>query len=122
MPAGQRLTFRVYFGTVTTGFATLKNVVAKGQALVVSSTRRSRAGALQLYPNPATAQCLLMHPPAGSDSRIAVYSVLGRRVATVVWAAGTQQTTLDLKDLAASLDLVRYASGTGQLSLLLHKE
>ena len=120
MPAGQRLTFRLYFGTVTTGFATLKNVVAKGQALVVSSTRRSRT--LQLYPNPATAQCLLMHPPAGSDSRIAVYSVLGRRVATVVWAAGTQQTTLDLKDLAASLDLVRYASGTGQLSLLLHKE
>ncbi|MFD2717153.1 pectinesterase family protein [Hymenobacter monticola] len=126
LAAGQRLTFRVYFScgstTVTTRFATLKNVQVKGEANVVSSTRGAAVQALQLYPNPATAQCLITHPAASREARIAVYSSLGQRVATVACVAGSQQTALNLNALVAGYYVVRYISEAGQFAVPLHKE
>ncbi|MDQ2769511.1 MAG: T9SS type A sorting domain-containing protein, partial [Bacteroidota bacterium] len=126
LAAGQRLTLRVYFScgssTVTTRFATLKNVQVKGEANVVTSTRRTAAQVLQLYPNPTTAQCRLVHPAAGRGASVTVYSVLGQRVATVTCAPGTQQTMLDLTGLAAGSYLVRYTSNAEQFAVPLYKE
>ncbi|MDB5233306.1 MAG: C-terminal target protein [Hymenobacter sp.] len=126
LAAGQRFTFRVYFScgsTTTTGrFAALKNVQVKGQANLVTSTRQAAATVLQLYPNPATAQCLLVHPVATREASITVYSALGQRVATVTCAPGTQQTTLNLNGLATGSYLLRFTSGSEQFSLSLNKE
>ena len=126
LAAGQRLAFRVYFscgsGTVTTRFATLKNVLVKGQALVASSARSGAGSALQLYPNPATSRCLLVHPAAARNAIVTVYSSLGQRVASVPCADGTQQTMLHLSGLAAGPYLVRYTSGTTQFAVALHVE
>ncbi|MBD2720652.1 pectinesterase family protein [Hymenobacter armeniacus] len=126
LAAGQRLTFRVYFScgstTVTTRFATLKNVQAKGEANLVSGARRAVAQPLQLYPNPATAQCLVMHPAASREASIAVYSSLGQRVATVPCAAGAQQTLLNLTSLAPGFYVVRYTGDNEQFVVPLRKE
>ena len=126
LAAGQRLTIRVYFscgsGTTNGRFAMLKNVQVKGEANVVTGTRQAAANVLQLYPNPAANQCLLVHPAATREATISVYSSLGQRVTTVVCALGSQQTALDLKGLAAGQYLVRYTSGTEHFALPLHKE
>ncbi|MBF9144109.1 pectinesterase family protein [Hymenobacter properus] len=126
MAAGQRLTFRVYFScgssTVTTRFATLKNVQVKGEANVVSSTRRAAAQQLQLYPNPATAECLVLHPVAAREARIAVYSLLGQQVVQVACGNGTQQTAVSLGALAPGYYVVRYTSGAEQFAVPLHKK
>ncbi|UOQ99599.1 pectinesterase family protein [Hymenobacter sp. 5317J-9] len=126
LAAGQRLTFRVYFScgstTVTTRFATLKNVQVKGEANVVSGTRWAATHVLQLYPNPATSECLVRHPAATREARVAVYSLLGQQVAQVTCGAGTQQTALNLNILAPGYYVVRYSSGAEQFTVPLHKE
>ncbi len=126
LQAGQRLTFRVYFAcgstSTSTRFATLKNVMVKGESLVASSSRTALASQLQLYPNPAASHCLLVHPAASREASITVYSALGQRVATVPCVAGSQQTSLDLNGLAAGHYLVRYVSGGQQASLAFQKE
>jgi pectin methylesterase-like acyl-CoA thioesterase len=126
LAAGQRLTFRVYFscgsGTLTTRFATLKNVQVKGEAIVVTGTRQATASVLQLYPNPTSATSLLVHPAVIQGASVSVYSSLGQRVATVPCAAGSQQTALNLAGLASGHYLVRYTSGKEHFSLLLQKE
>jgi pectinesterase len=126
LAAGQRLTFRMYFAcgstSTTTRFATLKNVIAKGESLVVTSSRSANASLLQLYPNPTATQSLLVHPAAAPDARVTVYSTLGQVVATVPCAPGAQQTLLNLERLAAGHYLVRYSSGSQQASLSMHKE
>ena len=124
LAAGQRLTFRVYFscgsGTITSRFATLKNVQVKGDAAVVTGTRAASASRLlQLYPNPATGQCVLVHPAASHETTVSVYSSMGQRVATVVCVPGTQQTALDLHGLAAGHYLVRYVGPAGPLTVKL---
>ena len=120
---GQRLTFRVYFScgstTVSTRFATLKNVVVKGDAAVVSSTRPGATRVLQLYPNPTADLCRLVHPTAGREASVSVYSLLGQRVATAPCVAGTQQTLLHLAGLASGHYLVRYSSGGEQFTAML---
>ncbi|MDB5233307.1 MAG: pectinesterase [Hymenobacter sp.] len=126
LQAGQRLTFRVYFScgstSVSTRFATLKNVIAKGESLVVTSTRAAAARVLQLYPNPANAQTLLVHPAAAREASVAVYSALGQLVATVPCVTGSRQTVLDLQNLAAGHYLVRYVGGGQQASLSFQKD
>ncbi|GAB3855080.1 hypothetical protein GCM10028822_25780 [Hymenobacter terrigena] len=123
---GQRLTFRFYFGcgstSTTTRFATLKNVLAKGEALVTTSTRNALASQLQLYPNPTATQCLLVHPAAPREATVTVYSALEQRVATVPCVAGSQQTLLNLENLAAGRYLVRYSDGRQQAAMSLQKE
>jgi pectinesterase len=123
---GQRLTFRFYFGcgstSTSTRFATLKNVLVKGEALVTTSTRNALASQLQLYPNPTATQCLLVHPAAPHEASVTVYSTLGQRVATVPCAAGSQQTLLNLENLAAGRYLVRYSDGRQQAALSLQKD
>lgn len=126
LPVGQRLTFRVYYScgstTTTTRFATLKNVQVKGQSLIVSSSRGSVASVLQAYPNPATAQCLLLHPVAVHEASISVYSAMGQLVGTVPVTAGTNQTQLNLGQLASGRYLVRYANGGQQYAVAVVKE
>jgi pectin methylesterase-like acyl-CoA thioesterase len=123
---GQRLTFRVYFScgstTTTTRFATLKNVLVKGEARVLTGTRRAASTPLQLYPNPATAETLLVHPVATPESAITVYSYMGQRVATIACPVGSQQTRLDLQHLATGQYLVRYSNGTTQFRAKLLKQ
>jgi pectin methylesterase-like acyl-CoA thioesterase len=123
---GQRLTFRMYFScgstATSTRFGLLKNVIVKGESLVVTGTRSATARLLQLYPNPTATQSLLVHPAAAPDARVTVYSALGQVVATVPCAPGSQQTLLNLERLAAGHYLVRYSSGGQQASLSMHKD
>ena len=78
--------------------------------------------ALQLYPNPAASQCLLVHPAATREAIISVYSSLGQRVATVVCAPSSQQTALDLRSLAGGQYLVRYVDAEGTLTVKLYHQ
>ncbi|UOQ74867.1 T9SS type A sorting domain-containing protein [Hymenobacter cellulosilyticus] len=123
---GQRLTFRVYFScgstTTTTRFATLKNVLVKGEAQVVTGTRRTTNTTWQLYPNPATAEVLLVHPVATQETVITVYSPMGQRVATIACPVGSQQTLLDMQHLTSSQYLVHYSNGTTQFTAKLLKQ
>ena len=123
---GQRLTFRMYFSCGSTAtaarFAMLKNVIVKGESLVVTSSRNAAASLLQLYPNPTATQSRLVHPAAVRDACVTVYSSLGQAVATVPCVAGSQQTLLNLEHLAIGHYLVRYSSGSQQASLSLRKD
>lgn len=123
---GQRLTFRMYFSCGSTAtaarFAVLKDIIVKGESLVVTSSRNAKTSLLQLYPNPTATQSLLVHPAAARDASVTVYSALGQVVATVPCVAGSQQTLLNLERLAAGHYLVRYSSGSQQASLSMHKD
>jgi pectinesterase len=123
---GQRLTFRVYFScgstSTATRFATLKDVVVKGEAGVVSGTRAGRAPGLRAYPNPTTARLTIAHPAAAPGAQLAVYSLLGQRVALVACAAGSTHTELNLAQLGSGQYLVRYASGAQQFSTRISKQ
>jgi len=126
LPPYQRFTFRVYYScgstTTTTRFATLKNVQVKGESFITSGTRQATASVLQTYPNPATAQCLLLHPVAQREASISVYSSLGQLVGSMPVAAGTKETQLNLGKLASGRYLVRYADGSQQYSVAVVKD
>ncbi|RAK63844.1 pectinesterase family protein [Hymenobacter edaphi] len=126
LQAGQTLSFRVYFScgstTTTTRFATLKNVVVKGEAGVVSSSRAARAQVLQVYPNPAAEQLTVAHPAATGGAEIALYSLLGQRVAVVACAAGSHLTRFSVASLPRGQYLLRYSGPTGQFTTRVSKQ
>ncbi|PJJ58828.1 pectinesterase family protein [Hymenobacter chitinivorans] len=123
---GQTLSFRVYFScgstTTATRFATLKHVVVKGEAGVVSSTRAARSSVLQFYPNPAVEQLTVVHPAAGAGAEVALYSLLGQRVAVVHCAAGSQSTRLNVAGLSCGQYLLRYSGPGGPVTVRISKQ
>ena len=126
LSAGQRLTFRVYFSCGSTSsatrFATLKNVQVKGEAGITTSTKAASASVLQAYPNPATDGLTVAHPAAGVGAEVAVYSLLGQRVAMVPCAVGSRATQLTLAGLRSGQYLLRYASGAEQFTTHITKQ
>ncbi|GAB3875969.1 pectate lyase [Hymenobacter segetis] len=109
-------------GVAANGYTNLENYL-NGIASVLLTTKAAEGKmGLEAYPNPATAQCLLLHPAVGREASISLYSATGQRVATVACAPGTQQTSLDLHGLAAGRYLVRYTSGATQFAVPLLKE
>ncbi|MCB2410331.1 pectinesterase family protein [Hymenobacter lucidus] len=120
LPAGQRLTFRIYFscGSTTTSsrFATLKNVQVKGEAGVVMANKSGRAAMLHAYPNPTADVLTLTHPTAAPGAEVAIYSLLGQRVALISCTMGSLNTHLALTDLPSGQYLLRYTSGSEQFN------
>ncbi|MCC2548057.1 pectinesterase family protein [Hymenobacter sp. BT175] len=125
---GQRLTFRTYFScgstTVTTRFATLKNVIVKGEANIVTGTHAAKAHAagLQVYPNPAQAAVTVQHPKAGAGDFISVYAYDGRKLATFPAQIGAEQTVLELSGLAKGAYLLRYSSAKQSVTTTIVKQ
>ncbi|QHJ07444.1 pectinesterase family protein [Hymenobacter busanensis] len=123
---GQTLSLRVYFScgstTTATRFATLKHVVVKGEAGVVNGSRAARNSVLQVYPNPTTEQLTVVHPAAAGGTEIAVYSLLGQRVAVVSCVAGSRATTLNVAGLSRGQYLLRYSSPTEQFTTRINKQ
>jgi len=121
----ERLTFRLYYscgsGSTSARFATLRNVVVKGGITIITATQAATAKLLQLYPNPVTQQATLVHPTA-AHSVVRIYSALGQCVATVTCAAGSQQTQLNLQNLASGHYLVHYTDGKRHFSATLQKQ
>ncbi|WP_022825154.1 pectinesterase family protein [Hymenobacter norwichensis] len=118
---GQRLTFRLYYScgstTTTTRFATLRNVVVKGEALTVMSTSRPATDVqLGVYPNPGASAMLLLHPAATAEASVAVYSLTGQQVAQLACKAGITQTSLDVSRLATGSYLLVFRNGEQRLT------
>ncbi|MCC3158316.1 pectinesterase family protein [Hymenobacter sp. 15J16-1T3B] len=122
---GQALTFRLYYScgstTVTTRFATLRNVVVKGEASIVNGTRPARSSAVQAYPTPATEQLTLTHPAAPADAQLAVYTVLGQCVRRLPCAPGTRETQVSLRGLGSGHYVVHYTSGSQRFTVPVSK-
>ncbi|MGY3089029.1 pectin methylesterase-like acyl-CoA thioesterase [Hymenobacter sp. UYAg731] len=123
---GQRFTFRVYFAcgstTTSTRFATLKNVMAKGEASIVTATKTARTTGLQVFPNPTADALMVTHPAAAAGAEVAVYSLLGQRVAVVPCATGSRATSLPLHGLSSGQYLLRYTNGTEQFNTRIIKQ
>jgi pectinesterase len=122
---GQRLTFRLYFScgstSAATRFATVKNLVVKGEASIVTSTKAGRANLLQVYPNPTADALTVAHPAALVGAQVTVYSLLGQRVAVVPCATGSRATQLVLSGLSSGQYLLRYSSGREQFNARITK-
>ncbi|MCB2408924.1 pectinesterase family protein [Hymenobacter lucidus] len=123
---GQRLTFRLYFScgstSAATRFATLRNVIIRGEAGVVTSTQKARSGALQVYPNPVADQLTLTHPAAAGVAEVAIYTLLGQRVRVQPCAAGSRQTLVNLEGLSSGQYVLRYSTATEQFTTPISKQ
>jgi pectin methylesterase-like acyl-CoA thioesterase len=115
LQSGQILTFRLYYScgstTTTTRFATLRNVVVKGEATLVSSTQTARSRVLQVHPNPATEQLALTHPTATTGAQVAIYTLLGQRVQLSTCTPGQRETQVSLRGLSSGHYILHYTSG-----------
>jgi pectinesterase len=105
----------VYFScgstSTSTRFATLRDVIVKGEAGVVNSTRAVRNSALQVYPNPAAEQLTLTHPAAASGAQVVVYTLLGQRVRELPCTLGARETQVNLQGLSSGQYMLQYVSG-----------
>jgi pectin methylesterase-like acyl-CoA thioesterase len=123
---GQRLTFRMYFSCGSTAtaarFAVLKDVIVKGEASIVTATKTARATLLQVFPNPTADALTLAHPAAAAGAEVAIYSVLGQRVAVVRCATGTSATSLSLSGLRSGHYVLRYTNGAEQFNTRISKQ
>jgi len=122
--AGRTLSVRMYFrvGSDTEGrYFVMRNVILKSTQTVLAT--RARAGAsLAAYPNPVGSQLRVPHPAAGRAAHVALYTIIGTRLATLPVAAGTTQTTLHTDSLAKGLYLVEYTDGNQRLLARIVKE
>jgi len=94
-------------------------------AAVLLPTQPSQQGTglqLQVYPNPAHDNFMLLHPSASKPVAIEVFSFEGRRVAAATAEAGSAQTPVPLTGLARGNYLVRYNGLSGALAVKLMHE
>lgn len=104
------------------GYTHLENYL-NGIAMVVMGNKTpDKALRLGVYPNPAQQQAVLTHPANTRAVQAEVFTYDGRRVASLVIAPGTTQTTISLQQLARGLYLVRYTSPAGVLSTKLLRD
>ena len=125
VPAGQTLTIRLYFscGSSSAGrYALVRDVVTKGEALIVTAARPAAARpALEVYPNPTASAATVAHAPAPVGAQVLVYGFDGRLLQAIAPAPGTTQTRLALEQLASGNYLVVYVDGQGRRAATISK-
>ncbi|HLT46565.1 MAG TPA: T9SS type A sorting domain-containing protein, partial [Rubricoccaceae bacterium] len=111
---------RLYVGLTENGTARAWVYRTAEVVMVASEPAPEREGlGLEVRPNPfrgeATVTLTLPHP---SEVEVAVYDVLGRRVATVAserFPAGRREVALDASTLPAGVYVVRVLTGDGHV-------
>lgn len=73
---------------------------------------------LKAFPSPFIGSLSVQHGTANAGSLITITSEDGRTIKSVVPAAGTQETKVDLSSAKAGLYLVRYNNGNGEVETL----
>lgn len=114
---GQTLSVRLYFtcGSTNAGrYVQVKDVMAKGIA-----TQNVATGVpdyvvpvgFSVYPNPAANKVYIKHPRSGSNTSIALYSMLGVKIAEWKATANTILTSVDVQALSQGQYFIHYISG-----------
>jgi len=113
LAAGQTLTVRLYFSvnnSSTGRYVLLKNVQLKGSGTLAAAAPRALA-LLAAFPNPTQDRLTVAHANAPARAEVAVYSLTGRKVASVPAQVGSTSTELRLSGLAQGIYLVEYTDG-----------
>ena len=114
---GQTLTIRLYYscGSTSTGrYAQLKDVIVKGiptQNVPTSVIDNIAARGFALYPNPAANTVYIKHPGSGNNTSIALYSMLGVKIAEWKATPNTTSTSVDVQSLPQGQYFIHYNSG-----------
>ena len=114
---GQTISIRLYFscGSTSPGrFAQLKDVVAKGIATqnVPTGVRDNIVPlGFSVYPNPANNKVYIKHPRSGTNTTIALYSLIGVKIAERKATANATLTSVDVQALPQGQYLIQYNSG-----------
>lgn len=120
---GQAISIRLYFtcGSTSRGrFAQLKDVIAKGTATQnVTTGVRDNVVPLgfSVYPNPAVNKVYIKHPRSGTKTNIALYSLLGVKVAEWKATPNKTLTSVDVQTLPQGQYFIHYYSGTENVVL-----
>jgi pectinesterase len=120
---GQAISIRLYFtcGSTSRGrFAQLKDVIAKGTATqnVTTGVRDNFVPlGFSVYPNPAVNKVYIKHPRSGTKTNIALYSLLGVKVAEWKATPNTTLTSVDVETLPQGQYFIHYYSGTENVVL-----
>ncbi|KAA9338187.1 T9SS type A sorting domain-containing protein [Hymenobacter busanensis] len=106
------------------GYTNLENYLNGLVAVVTAAAPQAKTDltALQVYPNPGHEQFTVAHPKADRHATITIFTFEGRNVATVAAAPGTQQTQLNLGELANGNYLLLYADAAQRLTFKIVKE
>lgn len=114
---GQTLSVRLYFtcGSTSPGrYAQLKDVIAKGIATqnVTTDVRDNIVPVgFSIYPNPANNKVYIKHPRSGTNTTIALYSMLGVKIAEWKATPNTTLTSVDVQALQQGQYFIYYNSG-----------
>ncbi|RXK59632.1 T9SS type A sorting domain-containing protein [Lacibacter luteus] len=114
---GQTLSIRLYYscGSTSAGrYLQLKDFIVKGiptQNVPTSVIDNLAARGFALYPNPASSSVIIKHPRSGSNTSIALYSLLGVKIAEWKATPNTTQTSVDVQALPQGQYFIHYNSG-----------
>jgi pectin methylesterase-like acyl-CoA thioesterase len=114
---GQTLNIRIYYscGSTSAGrYVQLKDVIVKGiptQNVPTSVIDNIAARGFALYPNPAANTIYIKHPRSGNNTSIALYSMLGVKIAEWKATPNTTLTSVDVQSLQQGQYFIHYNSG-----------
>ncbi|MGZ3881446.1 MAG: T9SS type A sorting domain-containing protein, partial [Flavisolibacter sp.] len=77
---------------------------------------------MKAFPSPVQSQLTVQHSSATGNSKIDVVSVDGRLVKSVLLAAGSQQTSVDLSSAKAGIYVIRLVNGNTIQSIKVTKQ
>ncbi|MGZ3846382.1 MAG: T9SS type A sorting domain-containing protein, partial [Flavisolibacter sp.] len=77
---------------------------------------------MKAFPSPVQSQLTVQHSSASGNSKIDVLSVDGRLVKSVLLAAGSQQTSVDLSSAKAGIYVIRLVNGNTIQSIKVTKQ
>jgi hypothetical protein len=83
-------------------------LVKAGKAMIV----------IKAFPTPFIKNISIQHPTADAGSAITISSQDGRIIKSIIPAAGTQQTEVDLSSTKAGMYLIRYSNANGETETL----
>ncbi|QNA44251.1 pectinesterase family protein [Lacibacter sediminis] len=114
---GQTLSIRIYYscGSTSPGrYLQLKDVIVKGiptQNVPTSVIDNITARGFSIYPNPAANTIYIKHPRSGTNTSIALYSLIGVKIVEWKATANTTLTSVDVQALPQGQYLIHYNSG-----------
>jgi pectinesterase len=114
---GQTLSIRIYYscGSTSPGrYLQLKDVIVKGiptQNVPTSVIDNIAARGFAIYPNPAANTIYIKHPRSGSNTSLALYSMLGVKIAEWKATPNTTLTSVDVQVLQQGQYFIHYNSG-----------
>jgi hypothetical protein len=89
-----------------------------GYSTIVNLKNGKSSVLLKAFPMPVQNELTIQHGTASPVSKIAISSMDGRLIQTIIPLAGSQQTTFNLSKTRAGLYLVRFENGNGETEML----